>query len=682
MAKIEDLIKNIPNSDLRDEIAREVAKLKAGKKFGLVFEEHIPELAQLPGLPVKAGARVVKRGGKSNAIYTVLNALPSPGGRGAGSEGKNFKIRLEPDGPEETASANELIVVKRFGEPIYPALTPVDHITRAPGQPYHTLINADNYHALQLLLYCYAGQVDVIYIDPPYNTGARDWKYSNDYVDSTDQWRHSKWLAMMKRRLLLAKRLLKPAGVIAIAIDDNEYHHLRCLADSIFGENNHLGTVCVRHKPGGTVAAKKFARSHEYCVFYGRGPSATIGQLARTEEQWARFKYSDAQGVFEWENFRKHGQACLRVDRPKQYYSIWAEAKTGKVKVPSMKWDDKVKSWRVTEPEPSSKTWRIVLPHKGKEQRVWLWSPEKVRRNLDEFEYRNVDGEELIYKKRRPLKQGVVPTTTWTEPKYSANEHGTGMLIKVLGTAELFDFPKSVFTVEDCLSVISGPNALIVDFFAGSGTTLQATCLLNAEDGGQRRCILVTNNEVNEKEAKQLNEAGHWPGQVEFEKHGICESVTWPRCKYVINGQRDDGTQLPGVYLNGREMKEGFEANLDYFKLDFLDPHAVAKGQAFESILPILWLMAGAVGQRETSRGGGKWFIPKHSPYAVLIDEHAIRAFARELRQRPDVTHVFLVTDSEEAYHALRAKLPGSPQTRMLYKSYLENFKINADRLG
>ncbi|MGI0016936.1 MAG: hypothetical protein ACREBU_26235 [Nitrososphaera sp.] len=127
-------------------------------------------------------------------------------------------------------------------------------------------------------------------------------------------------------------------------------------------------------------------------------------------------------------------------------------------------------------------------------------------------------------------------------------------------------------------------------------------------------------------------------------------------------------------------MKEGFAENIEYFKLDFLDPDEVAYGEKFEAILPILWLMAGAQGERETSRGYAKWFIPKNSPYAVLIKEEYFAEFKRELKQRQDITHVFLVTDSEEAYRDYITELPGSPKTKMLYKSYLDNFRINTEK--
>jgi len=267
-----------------------------------------------------------------------------------------------------------------------------------------------------------------------------------------------------------------------------------------------------------------------------------------------------------------------------------------------------------------------------------------------------------------------------TDKKYSATEYGTAMVKAIFNQPEPFSYPKSLYTVLDCLRVATdNPDALILDFFAGSGTTLHATALLNDEDDGQRQCILVTNNELNEKLAKQLNEEGIFAGQPEFEKHGICESVTWLRSKYVINGKRDDGTELAGKYQNDREMKEGFEENLEYFRLDFADPTEVVIGDKFEAILPILWLMAGAQGKRENDKGEKDWFIPKHSPFAVLIDEHAFNPFRKAIAKREDLTHIFLVTDSIEAYRSMIAQLPEGIQTKMLYKSYLDNFKINIE---
>jgi adenine-specific DNA-methyltransferase len=255
MARLEDLIKDIADARLRNQIAAEVGKLKSGKKFGLIFEQHLPEVVQLPGLPVKPGARVAKRADKDAGFFLVTNAV----------NGKKVTITPERGGPEEISPRDELVVVKRFGEPMYPALVPVDRVTRAANKPYHTLINADNFHALQVLNYCYQGSVDAIYIDPPYNSGARDWKYNNDYVDRADQYRHSKWLSMMKRRLELAKRLLSRDGVLIVTIDENEVGHLGVLLEAIFPEYlRHMVTAVSNPKGTGKL---NFARVDEYIFF-------------------------------------------------------------------------------------------------------------------------------------------------------------------------------------------------------------------------------------------------------------------------------------------------------------------------------------------------------------------------------------------------------------------------------
>jgi adenine-specific DNA-methyltransferase len=310
--KVENLISEIADARLREEIAHEVAALIERKKFGLVFEEHIPELVQLPSLPVKRSARVVKRNGGDKAVFLVEEVHG------------NGKARIQPEkgkGEPETVKAKDLVVVKRFGEPVYPTLVPVARLTRAEGKPYHTIINADNYHALQLLLYCYAGQVDVIYIDPPYNTGARDWKYNNNYVDVSDQYRHSKWLSMMKKRLVLARKLLKPDGIIVIAIDDCEMHHLRCLLEdnAVWGSTEFLGCVVVRSKPSGNQTVYGLSVSHEYAFFLGRD-KAVIHQLQRSEQQIARFDQQDEAGRFWWENLRRAGANSRRSDRPRMFY--------------------------------------------------------------------------------------------------------------------------------------------------------------------------------------------------------------------------------------------------------------------------------------------------------------------------------------------------------------------------
>jgi len=203
--------------------------------------------------------------------------------------------------------------------------------------------------------------------------------------------------------------------------------------------------------------------------------------------------------------------------------------------------------------------------------------------------------------------------------------------------------------------------------------------LLNAEDEGQRTCILVTNNEVGEKIAKDLAARGIEPETREWEREGIAESVTWPRVRYSIEGKRSDGTPLPGEYINGRAISDGFEENLQYLKLDFLDPAEVKRGEMYEAILPILWMMAGASGDLELAKGGGKHHFPKGCPFCVLLREDHFKEFATKLAERSDITHVFLVTNSVDTFREMAERVGKGRRCVQLYKSYLDNFKINLD---
>lgn len=193
----------------------------------------------------------------------------------------------------------------------------------------------------------------------------------------------------------------------------------------------------------------------------------------------------------------------------------------------------------------------------------------------------------------------------------------------------------------------------------------------------------MTNNELGEKREKELTKAHVRPGSPAWESEGICNSITWPRCKYAIQGHRDDGTKLEGEYLISKlgeeaklQMSAGFDENIAYLDLEFLDPDQVEYGCQFRAILPILWVSAGAWGKPENP-GKPDFYLPQHSPFAVLLQEQRFKQFNDKIRERPDVTHIFLVTDSEEAFKDMKAQINGHPRVVMLYKQYLDNFKIN-----
>lgn len=268
MAILDELVTQIENPDLRARIAAEVEKLAKQKKFGLVFEEHLPECTPLWDIPVKAGRKAALKTGHVNDFYTVLKI----------EDGVATCLNKDKSATAEFP-VEEIVCVAEFGEPIYPYLKPIDTVCNAPDSDlWHTLIEADNYHALQLLEYLYAGKVDCIYIDPPYNTGARDWKYNNDYVDNNDQYRHSKWLSMMQKRLKIAKKLLNPNdSVLIVTIDEKEYLHLGCLLEEMFPEAN-MQMISSVINPYGTQRLNEFSRNDEYIFFlmFGRSHPAGI----------------------------------------------------------------------------------------------------------------------------------------------------------------------------------------------------------------------------------------------------------------------------------------------------------------------------------------------------------------------------------------------------------------------
>lgn len=275
--------------------------------------------------------------------------------------------------------------------------------------------------------------------------------------------------------------------------------------------------------------------------------------------------------------------------------------------------------------------------------------------------------------------------TVWKRSRHDAGAYGSAMLKELLERTEAFSFPKSLYAVEDTILplVRSKKNAVILDFFAGSGTTCHATCLMNWRDGGTRVSISVTNNEVSAELAGKLATAGHVLGDCPYESAGVANAVAWPRIKAALTGVAESGKALGGSYLGcdekgvGRDFATGFSENIEYFRLDFLDPDEVARGDAFKAIVPILWMVAGCRGEREDSKGSTPWFIPKHSPFAVLIQEKQFRSFREKLAERKDIEWVFLITDSEENFGQMRRTLGRKFECVQLYKSYLENFRIN-----
>ena len=689
MAKINELLEQVEDKALRARLEEEFQRLSKTKKYGLVFEDHIPECTPLYGIGINVGMTVAWKAGQIKETYTVVRI------DGTVAKCYNKLTRETHDIPLE-----ELVPVAQFGETIFPMLLPIDSIQNAPESSlWHTLIEADNYHALQLLEYLYAGKVDCIYIDPPYNTGAHDWKYNNDYVDSSDSFRHSKWLSMMDKRLWVAKRLLKSDGVMIITIDDNEYATLSLLLERLFPEPTwKRATISIQMNPGGTQG-KAFSVTNEFAIVLYREES-TI--------------YKRAHLGGDTYNLRRWGSTSGRYEGATCFYPIIVNEEL-KILGFGDVLDDSIHPVSQVEKRDDNNynVWPIDISNVEKKWRYARNTVETIQDRL--FVERHGDRLEVIVK-----RETEPPKTMWVSNAYNAEAYGTDMIKLILGKGQ-FTYPKSLYAERDCLAlaVAGKQDALILDFFAGSGTTLHAVNLLNLEDNGHRRCILVTNNEVSEAEGKELKKQGFRPGDPEWEARGVARNVTWKRTKFSIMGTNVEGVPLSGNYgvehedyeadeecaiisrssgkpikkkiykkvkvqeypnLAEHKLSDGFATNVEYFKLGFIDRDRVTLGQQFKEILPLLWLKAGAIGKRpETGEEEPEMLVLPENGFAVLVDETMYASFIRQVKQHDEIKMVFFVTDSDEAFREMSTGLPGR-ETYQLYRDYIDNFVLGSRR--
>ena len=434
---------------------------------------------------------------------------------------------------------------------------PERRLCKDESLPWNFIIEGDNLQALYLLEKTHKGKVDCIYIDPPYNTGAKDWKYNNDYVDGNDVYRHSKWLSMMNVRLKIAAKILKPNGVLICAIDDNELSTLGLLLEEIFPEYK-ITPVTVVHNPSGTQG-KNFSSNNEFLLFvYSPNVVSILPEERPDETADIRPFMNGAKG--------KSGN-YLRATGALTFYPILVK-------------DNKIIGFGDvcdSDFHPESRVINnngiyYVFPiDKEHVERKWLFSRDTVESIQNELFVKYDAKTKLpsIYRKKNRINR----KTVWIDKEFNAKEYGSILLKNILKRE--FSFPKSLYAVKEAIQccVEDNQNAIILDFFAGSGTTLHAVNLMNAEDGGNRRCIMVTNNEVSVEEAKKLTQQGYKPGDPEWEALGIAKYVTWPRSVCSIEGKDINGYPLKGEYitLSGKKinMSDGFTANVKYFKCDW-----------------------------------------------------------------------------------------------------------------
>lgn len=428
-------------------------------------------------------------------------------------------------------------------------------VLKDPGGKTNMLIEGDNLHALQSLQYTHKGLVDVIYIDPPYNTGNRDFVYNDKYVDAEDSWRHSSWLSFMNKRLKLARELMSEEGVIFISIDDNEMAQLKLLCDQVFGEENHLMTTTRKTKTMTGDKSTGLNIQHDFILAYSKDKRSAL--LKGEKKDLTNYKNPDKDKNGAWIN----GNPSARSGGTGTYFPI-TNPYTNKVDYP-----------------PTGRYWAF---------------------NKDTFE-KYVKSGRIVFRKKHTenqrgftFKQYAKTMANTHNPFHSLtfgnndflNENGTKDLIAIIGQAS-FDYPKPLALIKKIVESHPNPNAIVLDFFAGSGTTGHAVLELNKEDGGKRQFILCTNNEVNRDiEIDKLVELGHidafagrkrtkahkeWTTSLQAFKEtdtylkflesddykdlGIARAITQQRIQKVIEGY----TTPKGKHV------EGIHGNLRYF---------------------------------------------------------------------------------------------------------------------
>jgi len=706
VSRLTDLLAlaKLKDAQLGADLDREFKALSSRLPFGLNFERHSPEAVELPLRPIRKGDKVrvlpprgsVKKGDQRLwQVKTIHKNL-----RVADLEVMGFE-----DVETQTVSLGDLVVVAEFRDTIYPGLISTGKVERGGDSPFHTVINGENYHVLKALTYTHRGKVDAIYIDPPYNTGAKDWKYNNDYVEKDDQYRHSKWLAMMERRLLIAKELLNPKNsILIVTIDEKEYLRLGLLLEQTYPEAR-VQMVSIVINGQGSSRLKAMSRVDEYAYFVYLGDArpleAPIETLASDDNQ------SQIGEERIWFPLIRGGKSGVRAKSFDSFYPIYVNTSTGFIEGNGEPLPKDIHPNDAPPPPegceavwPISKTgvegrwqmgttefkarWKCGYIRVGKKTKNGKWPITYIREGTIErikngeivVEGRDAGGT-LILSNDPENPRGRTPKTVWYLKAHNSGTYGTDLLEGMI-PGRSFPFPKSLYAVEDCLRyfVKDKSDAVILDFFSGSGTTAHAVMRLNRQDGGHRQCISVTNNEVAADEQKALQKQGLRAGDPEWEKHGICDYITKPRVAAAITGKTPSGKLLKGDYKFTDEfpMAEGFEANAEFFTLTYEARNAVNHNLAFARVAPLLWLRAGAQGTRIDKLPAAGWALA--DTYGLLNEVDQATPFIRAIQKAPSLRVAYIVTDDDRRFQAIAKRLSNTVETVRLYESYLTNFSF------
>ncbi|MBU1249229.1 MAG: site-specific DNA-methyltransferase, partial [Proteobacteria bacterium] len=518
-------------------------------------------------------------------------------------------------------------------------------------------------------------------------------------------YRHSKWLAFMERRLKVAQKLLNPAdSVLIVTIDEKEYLRLGLLLEQTFPEARiQMVSSVINHS--GVARAKEFYRADEYLFFVFMGEAAVTpsGQDMLNPPESFEGKKIDL-----WRRLLRAGTDARREDSVKQFYPFWIDPEreciysvgdyiplgvspdTVEPPAPGL-----VACWPIRTDESEGR-WQISADTARKglaEGTVRLgaytrtrgrWSisylrkaeKERIKRGEIEITGRDQNGA-LILKQSETIERVKNPVSVWNQRSHNAGAGGSNV-IRALIPGRRFPFPKSLYAVEDalCFFVANKPGALVLDFFAGSGTTAHAVMRLNRQDEGHRQCISVTNNEVAADEHTELKRQGHRPGDTDWEQWGICDYITKPRVEAAITGKTPKGEPIKSDYKFNDEfpMSEGFEENAEFFTLTYETPVAVSHNFTFERIAPLLWMRAGSQGQRIDTLPARGWDVV--DTYGLLIELDQTAAFCNAVEKVDGLRVAYIVTNDDRRFQSVARSLPNSVEPVRLYESYLSNFKF------
>ncbi len=535
---------------------------------------------------------------------------------------KKFGLVWE-DKPEE---------VVRLCDTELPVLEEVTNraIDKVKDAPTNLIIEGDNYHSLSVLNYTHTGKIDVIYIDPPYNTGGSGFRYDDKILDSTDQYRHSKWLSFMGKRLELAKSLLSRKGIIFISIDENEAARLKLLCDEVFSAENYITTITVQVNKGGRDYLP-IAVTHEYILCYAKSSDAKINEL---EKEVGSLKQSDKDGKYELRELRNRNPRFNRANRPNLYYPIYVNP------------DSKNTSNECAVSLTKSDVFSVeALPKNSKgDDSCWRWGKPLLEKNITQVPdtsqvvaRQKRDGGWNIYEKSR--KATSKAKSIWDETEVRT-EQGTIDLRK-LGMGGLFDHPKPVYLIKKCLKLATDKNSLVLDYMAGSGTTGQSLLELNKEDGGNRRFILCTNNE-----------------------NQIAEKVTYERISRVISGSGES---------------EPIPANVRYFKTSLVSKQQTNDQTRIELVARSTEMICLREDTFEKVIDTKMFKVFGNADHyaAIVFEPEAIVLLKDALTKLKDdkAIHIYIFSLSNDTYESDFADLERTHELRPIPESILEVYR-------